>query len=896
MTGRERLAVKALFFFLSLLLTVPHAQASCSNPAGESGTLFMNADYMMLQYCDGTVWRGVGDAQLGSAYCTPDFNTWTARDSTRQWSAVASSADGTKLVAGAGGYSGGNPTYGRLYTSTDSGVSWTQRENDRSWRDVASSADGMKLVAAALADQIFTSTDGGVNWTARESSRDWFGVASSSDGTKLAAVVNGGQIYTSTDSGVNWTARESTRWWFRVASSADGTKLVAIVSGGQIYTSTDSGVNWTARESNRNWTDIASSSDGTKLVALVNGGQIYTSTDSGVNWTARESSRDWGHVASSSDGMNLGATVGMNSAAGRIYTSDDGGINWTEGPSPNRWWNGLASSAQGNKLVAAVNGGQIYTNDCTGGMGDGLCVSPAMPQGALYYNEDGAVLLYCNGSDWVALGAPAGVVTTGLLHYWTFDEPSGTTAADSVGSSDATLNLDAAFSPSGGTVGGAVTLDGTQDNVSVDDTADFPTGDFTWTAWIKPDDLTSRVLFSGRTAANSRSFAQWTSATDMEIVFNELDVFNGTSGFLANSTWQHFALTRTGSTVTVYRNGSSLGTASNGTSLDISAGTCKFNIGSWPSNCTAANTSYTFDGMIDEVRIYDRGISASEVDELYQCGLAGDCGGGSGGSYCASPTAAAGSIFYNANAKRHQYCNGDEWIGFILANDGTGGVGSPPPPPVIEGFQPATPVTGADSITLTAPAGITAGELLLIIVGDDDVGAGPEFSNNVSGWNFLATAGNATADAHIAVYWKEATGSEGNVVVNPASTGDDIFGWYIRISGADTADPFDVSNFAQSSADADPHTVPQVTTTVVNTLAIFGLSFDGGDGDPFTISGTGWAEEGELAAGTGTDNAGGVWGSKDMPTAGATGDVSVDMTGASGVDGAAYFQLAIKPQ
>jgi len=62
---------------------------------------------------------------------------------------VASSADGSKLVAG--GYSD------QIYTSTDSGVSWTPRESSRAWVAIASSADGNKLVAGAYTDKIYTS-------------------------------------------------------------------------------------------------------------------------------------------------------------------------------------------------------------------------------------------------------------------------------------------------------------------------------------------------------------------------------------------------------------------------------------------------------------------------------------------------------------------------------------------------------------------------------------------------------------------------------------------------------------------------------------------------------------------------------------------------------------------
>ena len=75
-------------------------------------------------------------------------------------------------------------------------MTWTARESNRVWAAVASSADGTKLVACVYVGQIYTSWDSGVTWTGRGSSQAWVGVASSADGTKLVACVNNGQIYT----------------------------------------------------------------------------------------------------------------------------------------------------------------------------------------------------------------------------------------------------------------------------------------------------------------------------------------------------------------------------------------------------------------------------------------------------------------------------------------------------------------------------------------------------------------------------------------------------------------------------------------------------------------------------------------------------------------------------
>jgi hypothetical protein len=81
-------------------------------------------------------------------------------------------------------------------------VTWTARDSNRNWSAAASSADGSRLVAAGYGTQIYTSTDSGVTWTARDSSRNWSAVASSADGSRLVAAEYGygygGQIYTST--------------------------------------------------------------------------------------------------------------------------------------------------------------------------------------------------------------------------------------------------------------------------------------------------------------------------------------------------------------------------------------------------------------------------------------------------------------------------------------------------------------------------------------------------------------------------------------------------------------------------------------------------------------------------------------------------------------------------
>jgi len=200
------------------------------------------------------------------------------------WS-VACSADGIKMVA-APYYDtvAGNPQL--LYVSKDSGTTWTATSAPSNhWTSVASSADGTKLIALAFNGPIYTSTNSGASWTSNNVVGYWRSVACSTDGTKAVAVADPGQLYTSINSGVAWSSHfvsGSGTGFGSVASSADGTRLVVVGRQGSapIFVSTNSGNSW-VKQTNASllaeWNAVASSADGNKLFAatyayLVNDG------------------------------------------------------------------------------------------------------------------------------------------------------------------------------------------------------------------------------------------------------------------------------------------------------------------------------------------------------------------------------------------------------------------------------------------------------------------------------------------------------------------------------------------------------------------------------------------------------------------------------------------------
>jgi hypothetical protein len=305
--------------------------------------------------------------------------TWTQTSApSNDWVSVVSSADGSKLVA----ITDPGTNIGPIYASTNSGLTWTQTSAPSNhWGSVASSADGSKLVAIgfdlSFNAGFFISTNSGISWTQISVPGAFLRVASSADGEKLAEAAYNGGIYTSTNSGVAWTqASAPTNYWSSIASSADGSKLVAVtMNSNQVFTSTDSGMTWMQTTVNKTngvspgWFAIASSADGTKLEAVNLEPFIFTSTDSGMTWTQNSvplpsgvnfSGPEWKSVAISADGGKMMA--GTDFPYPVVYTSTNLWTTWTTN---NISGHCVASSADGNSLVAAANPGGIYTLQTT---------------------------------------------------------------------------------------------------------------------------------------------------------------------------------------------------------------------------------------------------------------------------------------------------------------------------------------------------------------------------------------------------------------------------------------------------------------------------------------------------------------------------------------------------
>ncbi len=217
---------------------------------------------------------------------------------------------------------------------------------------------------------------------------------------------------------------------------------------------------------------------------------------------------------------------------------------------------------------------------------------------------------------------------------------------------------------------------------------------------------------------------------------------------------------------------------------------------------------------------------------------------------------------------------------------------TPPPAggsPVLESFTSAFTSATATSITLTKPTGVVSGDLLLAFIIQDVAFKG---TDTPSGWTELSTL---TGGGIVGIiYYRISDGTEGTTLVVSGSGDRRRTGFYVRISGADTVDPFDVNGTWASYGSTTSKTINEITTGVADTLAVYLLGYDRGNANPFSLDSGGpeWTIEDEVQTGA-ANGVSSVFGVKDMPTAGLTSDVVISTT--TTADGGVAIQFSIQP-
>jgi hypothetical protein len=197
-----------------------------------------------------------------------------------------------------------------------------------------------------------------------------------------------------------------------------------------------------------------------------------------------------------------------------------------------------------------------------------------------------------------------------LIAHWELDETEGITAYDSVGGNDGYAMGGPVWQPARGAVGGAVELDGVDDYVITGSVLSSAHSPFSIFAWIKGGGY-NQVVVSQTMRAN------WLMADDGGRLITELTSSSGFAGpllsqmFITDGKWHLIGLAWDGLYRKLYVDGV---VAAEDTQENVDVG----NVGLYIGAGKNAEPGTYWSGLIDDVRIYDRLLSAEEIFRLMQ--------------------------------------------------------------------------------------------------------------------------------------------------------------------------------------------------------------------------------------------------------------------------------------
>ncbi|MHC4694350.1 MAG: lamin tail domain-containing protein, partial [Planctomycetota bacterium] len=194
----------------------------------------------------------------------------------------------------------------------------------------------------------------------------------------------------------------------------------------------------------------------------------------------------------------------------------------------------------------------------------------------------------------------------GLVAHWMFDEGSGSTATDSAGTNNGALIGGPTWTD--GRINGALSFDGVDDYVVVAPIAPLMGNNVTAQAWIRTSEFAgiwNPVITQN--AGNGYYFYISSGRPAFYIVVGAAFVQAISQDAINPDEWYHVAGTNDGSNLKLYIDGQ-LEDSDNSTGfLGVSSNAY---IGCEPTS------SLYYNGLIDDVRIYDRAVSETELQDI----------------------------------------------------------------------------------------------------------------------------------------------------------------------------------------------------------------------------------------------------------------------------------------
>jgi PKD repeat protein len=254
------------------------------------------------------------------------------------------------------------------------------------------------------------------------------------------------------------------------------------------------------------------------------------------------------------------------------------------------------------------------------------------PQVSHLYSSPGIYSMHLMVSDGQETSSKATLIavgplpgpTGGLIHFWPLDEKVGDTATDLGGPKDGSLH-GPIWKSHDGILAGALEFDGSDDYVDLE-SIDITGNGMTLALWIKADNFNVfDARFISKAAGVHDADHYWMLSTIDETAIRFRLKTGGITSVLATGPgeivagrWCHIAATYDGSAMRIFKDGVELAARAKSGELDTDP-TVPVALGNQPPG----GGNRPFDGHLDDVRIYNRALTASELSELAKLHLTG---------------------------------------------------------------------------------------------------------------------------------------------------------------------------------------------------------------------------------------------------------------------------------
>lgn len=263
---------------------------------------------------------------------------------------------------------------GDVYRSADSGVTWTQMINNygrtTDTEDLFSNSNYLFIISSSN-KEVWRSSNYGVSWSVINNTLgdgSAFVLAESDSNGNLWIADGSGDVYKSTDSGISWTKLGDFN-----GGSANNGKGMAIRSDGRMFIVDSSGAVWSSTDGN-SWTEQSSGYGGGAAtddlevdsgndLYILNNKQIYKSLNDGVNWLVINNS----FTSYSQDGLEMFIDSNDNfyviDSTGRVFKSTNSGASWSE--TGGDFNGGATNDIKGFNSFSAASNLSVLVKNCS---------------------------------------------------------------------------------------------------------------------------------------------------------------------------------------------------------------------------------------------------------------------------------------------------------------------------------------------------------------------------------------------------------------------------------------------------------------------------------------------------------------------------------------------------